>query len=336
MKILIIGGSHFLGRAISETANAHGHQVTIFNRGKTQPFLIPAGEEIHGDRYVDLDPLRGHSWDVVIDTCGYHPWAVGTSAFFLDGIVDRYVFISSISVYRDLSISHIDEHAGILDWPKSALLEDSSSATYGARKVLCELAVEEVFQDNVFIIRPGVLAGPYDSMGRVPYWLQRVARGGDILAPGDPLQPIQLIDARDVASWILKMIEGTKGGIYNAVGPLRRLTFQQFLETCQRVVGSDCRFIWVDEAFLLSNKIAPWTELPLWVPEFIGGLQEISANKAVSQGLICRPLDSTLLDTYEWMCKAEPSWPEQSWLTPQRETQLLGEWSATVNKLPAG
>lgn len=332
MKILIIGGSHFLGRYISETANAHGHQVTLFNRGKTNPFLISAGEEIHGDRYEDLGLLRGHSWDVVIDTCGYHPAQVGRSAHFLEGVVERYVFISSISVYKDLSIPRINECASTHDWPEDADPLDNSPATYGARKGLCELAIEEVFDGKVLVIRPGVLTGPYDSTGRVPYWLQRVARGGDILAPGDPHQPIQLIDARDVAGWILKMLEGMRSGVYNAVGPHHRLTFEQFLSTCQRVVASECRLIWTNEDFLLRNEVRPWTELPLWVPEFIRGLQEINANKAFSQGLICRPLEATLLDTYEWMLSAKPSWPGQPWLTPAKEAELLAAWASHLRK----
>lgn len=323
MKILVLGGTHFLGRHISEAVVAHGHQLTLFNRGKTHPFLFSAVEEIHGDRYNDLSLLRGHSWDVVIDTCGYHPATVGRSAYFLHGVADLYVFISSISVYKDFSVPNIDERAETRDWPEDANPEDDSADTYGARKILCELAVEDIFGDKALIIRPGVLTGPYDSFGRVAYWLDRVSRGGDILAPGEPEQTIQLLDARDLAGWILKMVEGRRCGIYNAVGPPRPLTFGGFLTTCQSVTGSECRFLWANEPFLMQHKVAAWTEMPLWIPEFIRGLHEIKANRAVGQGLICRPLESTLHDTYEWMKVAHPSWPKQSWLSPERESQLL-------------
>ncbi len=328
MKILVLGGTHFLGRHISETLIAHGHQLTLFNRGKTNPFLFSAVEEVHGDRYNDLSLLRGHSWDVVIDTCGYNPATVGRSAYFLKGFADLYVFVSSVSVYKDFSVPKIDEHAPTRDWPKDGDPEDQSSDTYGARKVLCEVAVEDTFGDRCLIVRPGLLAGPYDTHGRVVYWLDRIAKGGDVLAPGDPNQTIQLLDARDLALWILKMIEGRRCGTYNAVGPSRPLTFGDFLNACQQTVKQEARFVWASEPFLLKNKVVPWTEMPIWVPEFIRGLHEIKGIRAFSQGLICRPLESTLEDTHQWMQESKPSWPNQTWLTSEKEAQLL----ALLNK----
>ncbi len=323
MKILVIGGSHFLGRHISEAVMAHGHQLTLFNRGKTCPFLFPAVEEIHGDRYQDLYLLSGKVWDVVIDTCGYHPAAVGRSAHYLNGAVERYIFISSISVYRDFSVPRLNEYSETRSWPEDGNPQDMSADTYGARKVLCELAVDEVFAGRSLHIRPGALAGPYESFGRVAYWLQRMARGGQVLAPGDPRQPLQLLDARDLASWIVRMAECKQTGIFNAVGPPKLLTFEEFLYTCQKVVKAGSAIKWVSEQRLLAEGVRPWTELPLWVPEFLRGLQEVRAQKAFGQGLICRPLEMTLQDTWEWMQEATPVWPEQPWLTPEREAFLL-------------
>jgi 2'-hydroxyisoflavone reductase len=152
--------------------------------------------------------------------------------------------------------------------------------------------------------------------------LQRVAKGGDVLAPGNPQQPLQLLDARDLASWILRMIEGKQTGVYNAVGPSRPLTFEQFLHACKETLQSDCRFVWVSEEKLLKD-VQPWTELPLWIPDFLGGLMEIKGYEAYGQGLTCRPLEMTLADTWEWMKETSPSWPSQNWLSPEKELRFL-------------
>lgn len=323
MKILVIGGSHFLGRHISETVVAHGHHLTLFNRGKTHPFLLSAVDEIHGDRYKDLGLLKGRTWDAVIDTCGYHPATVGRSAHYLQGAVDLYVFISSISVYKDFTVPGINEYSPTRDWPPQTDPEDDTSDTYGARKVLCETAIDEVFEGHSLHIRPGVLAGPYDSFGRVAYWLQRIARGGEVLAPGEPSQPLQLLDARDLAAWIVRMVEGRQTGIYNAVGPQRPLTFGEFLQTCQEVVEKQVHLVWKPERELLKLQIKPWTELPLWVPEYMRGLYEIKAYNAYGEGLICRALETTLADMWHWMQAEEPTWPKERWLTPKMEASLL-------------
>ncbi|MDP1834496.1 MAG: NAD-dependent epimerase/dehydratase family protein [Chlamydiales bacterium] len=323
MKILVIGGSHFLGRHIAEALLAHNHQLTLFNRGKTNPNLFQAVEEIHGDRYDQLGLLNGRNWDVVIDTCGYHPASVGRSAHFLADVVGRYVFISSISVYKDFTTPGLSENSETRDWPENTNPEDNTADTYGARKVLCEVAVDEVFEGRSLHLRPGVLAGPYDSFGRIAYWLERVAKGGDILAPGDPTQPLQLIDARDIATWIIRLIETEQTGVFNAVGPSRPLTFEKFLLACQQVVKSESRLVWLNEGTLIKNKVQPWTEIPLWVPEFMRGLHEIKAFKAFGQGLICRPLEMTLADTWQWMQYSKPTWPSQQWLSPEKEAQLL-------------
>lgn len=323
MKILIIGGSHFLGRHLAEAALAQGHQLTLFNRGKTHSHLFPAVEEIHGDRYHDLPLLVGKTWDAVIDTCGYHPAAVGCSALMLKHVADRYVFISSISVYKDFSIPRLNETSPTCDWPEETDPKDNTPSTYGARKILCELAVEASFRGRALHIRPGVLAGPYDSSGRVPYWLYRLARGGEVLAPGNPDHPLQLLDARDLASWTVRMIESKQTGIFNAVGPDGHLTFQEFLQTCQIAVCSTCSFKWASEELLFKHGVKAWTELPLWIPEFLRGLHEVKGMKAFGQGLNCRPLEMTLEDTWRWQKETKPTYSDKPWLTQEQEAKLL-------------
>src|ERR1051325_6256679 len=237
MKILILGGTVFLGRHLVEAALARGHEVTLFNRGNN-PHLFPEVEKLRGDRDGGLDVLRGRRWDVVIDTSGFVPRIVRASAELLADTVELYVFISSLSVIADTRVPGADESApvGTLDDPT---IEDATGKAYGPLKALCEQAVEQVMPGRALNIRPGLIVGPHDPTGRFTYWPVRVARGGEVLAPGRPARQIQLVDVRDLAGWIIRLAEAGTSGLFNATGPDKVLTMEELLEECRRVAHSD-------------------------------------------------------------------------------------------------
>src|SRR5215207_1183335 len=252
MRILILGGTVFLGRHSVEAALARGHEVTLFNRGTHNPALFPQVEKLHGDRNGDLAVLRGRTWDAVIDTSGYLPRAVRKSAELLSDAANHYTFISSISVYPHPVPRNADESAPveILDDPAS----ENIGEHYGGLKALCEQVVDEYFPNRAINVRAGLIVGPYDYMDRFPYWVDRVARGGEVLAPGHPDRPVQLIDARDIAEWNIRMIENGMSGTFNVTGPDYLLTMQAMLEAWRRATNSDARFTWMDEAFLNAQE----------------------------------------------------------------------------------
>jgi 2'-hydroxyisoflavone reductase len=234
MKILILGGTVFLGRHLAREALARGHRVTLFNRGRTAPNLFPEAQRLFGDRDGDLDALDGHVWDSVIDTCGYVPRIVRQSTLRLSSSANHYTFISSIAVYKNLAQPGLNESAALGELKDSAV-EEINGDTYGPLKVLCEQEVTGVFPNRALIVRPGLIVGPHDPTDRFTYWPVRAARGGLILSPRPSQAQVQFIDARDLAEWILNSIEAGKLGEYNATGPDYRLTMSQFLQTCVTV-----------------------------------------------------------------------------------------------------
>lgn len=327
MKLLILGGTRFLGRHLVSAAQERGHEVTLFNRGQTNPGLFPGVTELHGDRDGDLQILSGRTWDAVIDTCGYVPRVVRASAEFLARTVPRYTFISTISVYGDLDKAGIDESAPVATIDDETT-EEVTGATYGALKALCEQAVIEEYPDASLIIRPGLIVGPYDPTDRFTYWPVRVDRGGEVLAPGMPENLVQIVDARDLAEWTIAMVEEGTTGIYNATGPDERLPLAQLLETCRAVASSDATFTWLPEAFLLEHGAEPWVEIPLWVPgdEAIG-FGTVDVRRAVANGLRFRPLAATVADTLSWaQQRADHEW--RAGLAPEKEHTLLQAWHA--------
>jgi nucleoside-diphosphate-sugar epimerase len=266
MKLLVIGGTQFVGRHLTEDALRRGWKVTLFNRGQTNPALFPEAEQLVGDRDGGLDGLRGRKWDAVMDTCGYVPRVVQQSTELLRDAVERYVFISTLSVYSDLKKPNQDEE-GELARLQDETVEEVTGETYGGLKVLCERVVQQIYGERGLVIRPGLIVGPHDPTNRFTYWPARVEAGGDVLAPGPPERPVQFIDARDLAGWILDMTEaGSGGGVYNATGPASPLSAGELLQTCKDIAASDARFTWVDDAFLLGEKVEPYSELPLWLP----------------------------------------------------------------------
>jgi len=327
MRILIIGGTRFLGRHLVESALANRHEVTLFNRGKTNPSLFPQAETIIGDREKDLDKLKGHIWDAVIDTSGYVPRIVRLSAESLReaGSVSRYVFISSISVYKDFKKIGIDESYPV-GQIEDETTEEITGEAYGPLKALCEKAVEDIFgTERTLIVRPGLIVGPYDPTDRFTYWPLRVARGGEILAPQKPEATIQIIDVRDLSDFIIKLIEENAFGTYNATGPDYKLTVGKLLEVSKQVSGSDANFKWASVEFLNQNNVQPWSDMPTWIPDDEEGVGAscVDISKAINAGLKFRPLEETVHDTMEW-AKTLPS--DHEWkagLSAEREKELL-------------
>ncbi len=331
MKLLILGGTVFLGRHLVEAALERGHQVTLFNRGQHNPELFPNVEKLRGDRDPNvgegLFALAGRRWDVVIDTCGYIPRIVQASAELLAGAVARYVFISSLSVYADFSQPGMDESAPV------AVLEDPTvekvtGETYGPLKALCEQAAEAALPGRVLNIRPGLIVGPHDPTDRFTYWPVRVGRGGQVLCPSGPDYPEEMIDARDLAEWTIRMAEEGKTGVYNATGPDYDLTLGEILETSRRVSGSDAAFVWVDSEFLLKQGVQPWMEMPLWIgesPEY-AGFARVSCSRAVADGLTYRPLAETIQDTLDWAASRPEDYEWRAGLTAEKEAELLNKW----------
>ncbi len=327
MKLIILGGTAFLGRHLVETALARGHEVTLFNRGRRNPDLFPELERLRGERPGDLGALRGRSWDVAIDTSGYTPQAVSASASLLADAVEHYTFVSSISVYADPVAPDTDEtgRVGVLP-PEQQGTEEVTNDTYGPLKVLAEQAAEAAMPGRVLVVRAGLIVGPHDPTDRFTYWPARVARGGEVLAPDTPDRAVQFIDARDLAAWMLDMAEARQTGVFNTTGPERRLTIGAVLETCRTVSNSDAHFTWVDEKTLLEHKIEPYTELPLWVPAEAEGFGRINNRKAIGAGLTFRPLAKTVRDTLAWDQTRLAGSPRANGLSPERETELLNVW----------
>ncbi len=323
MKLLILGGTRFLGRHLVDSALARGHEVMLFNRGKSNPDLFPQVQTIHGDRETDLDQLAGHRWDAVIDTCGYVPRIVRLSADALKASVSQYVFISSISVYADFSRIGIDENDAV-----GALREETEEITgesYGPLKALCEQAVQDVFGARALIVRPGLIVGPHDPTDRFTYWPVRIARGGDVLAPDRPELLTQIIDVRDLSDFIIKAIEEKASGVFNTTGPDYPLSFGKLLETCKQVSKSNASFRWASPEFLAQHNVAPWSDLPAWLPE-VGedaGFAHVNVSKAIAAGLTFRPLTETVRDTLDWAATRPPEHEWRAGLKPEREQELL-------------
>ena len=323
MNILIIGGTRFVGRHLVEAAQERGHEITLFNRGQTNPGVFPEIETIRGNRETDLDKLAGRHWDAVIDTCGYYPRIVRLSAEALQESVSQYVFISTVSVYADFEAVGIDEDYA-LGTIEDESVEDITDGSYGPLKVLCEQAVQEIYADNSLIIRPGLIVGPHDPTDRFTYWPVRVARGGKVLVPVGPDEPTQFIHARDLADFTIKQIEEKAAGVFNVVGPEEPCPIGELLETCKQVSGSDAAFVWASEEFIAENKVAPWMELTLWIPESEGGgMSRVSNDRAKAAGLKFKPTEAVVRETLEWARSRPGDYEMRAGLKPEREDELL-------------
>jgi len=314
VRLLVLGGPRFLGRGIADAALERGHDITFFNRGKTNPELYPEVERIVGDRRGDLAELRGRNWDAVIDTSGYIPTAVRASA---EALADSglYCFVSSISVYADLSRTN-DEGgplAELGDLPDDEVTE----ASYAPLKALAEDAARDVFGERALVIRPGLIVGPHDPTGRFTYWPHRVARGGEVLAPAPPERLTQVIDVRDLGEWMVMLCEQGLAGTFNATHP--GFAWSGLMEACTTVSAGDVEITWVPDSFLLEHEVGQWMELPLWIA--MAGAMEADVERALGAGLTFRPLEETARGALE---DAETT--DVAGLAPTREAELLAAW----------
>jgi 2'-hydroxyisoflavone reductase len=337
VRLLLLGGTKFLGRAVAEAALAAGHELTLFNRGRTNPALFPEAEHLHGDRDGDLRALEGRTWDAIVDPSGYVPRVVHASAELLADVVEHYTFVSSISVYRSFPEAGLDESAAVqeLDDPRT----EDVQTHYGGLKVLCERVLEDVMPGRAAMVRAGLIVGPHDPTDRFTYWPRRVAEGGRVLAPGRPERQVQFVDVRDLGEWIVRLADGRTSGVFNATGPEPPVTMGELLDACRRVARRDAEIVWTDEDFLLEREVGPWMELPLWIPESDGEhghMQETDVSRAVAAGLRFRSVEETVRDTLAWALAAGETWAPlasgadfgRAGLEPDRERELLAAWEA--------
>src|SRR6266446_3963566 len=339
LRILILGGTGFTGPYQVRYALSRGHKVTTFNRGKTHPGELPNEvEQLVGDRNGKLDALKDRQWDVAIDNPTTLPAWVRDAAQILKGNVDRYVFISTISVYADTS-KGVDENAPLAqyDGPDSfketlQAMKASGYKTYGPLKALSEKEAEKCFPGKTLVIRPGLIVGPGDETDRFTYWPVRIDRGGEAVAPGERDDPVQYIDARDIAEWTIRMVEQGTTGTFNATGPKSRLTIGEMFEGIKKATKTESRFTWADADFLAAQKVRAWSDMPVWVPPRGGsaGFSEISIKKALDKGLTFRAIPDTTRATLDWFRKQAPERQAKlkAGLTPAREAEVLAAWHA--------
>jgi len=347
LNILILGGTGFMGPEQVNYALARGHHITLFNRNKTRPDMFKGQvDQLIGDLNNDTSALAGKKFDVVIDNPTTAPAWVRNVAQYMKGNTGHYIFISTISVYPDNSTPNADETAPTTPLPDSldpyTLDRQNFGRYYGALKSRSEKDVQENYPGKFTIIRPGLIVGPLDPSDRFTYWPVRVARGGEVLAPGEPNDVTQFIDARDLAEWTISMAEkGPQdgGGIYNATGPRQPMPMGQFLQTCKEVTGSDARFTWVPWSFLQEQKIRGWRDMPIVVPPNgpTAGFDRRNIDRALAKGLTFRPVTVTIKDTLEWN-KTRPQDAQDklaagaiAGISAQREAEVLAAWHAKAN-----
>ena len=315
MRLLILGGTVFLGRHVAVEALARGHEVTVFHRGRHGADLFPEAEHLIGDRGSDLHALEGGAWDAAVDTSGYQPADVAaSSAVLVAAGVQHLAFVSTCNVYPT--------------WPAEPVSEETPVWTegddYGPNKAACEREAEAALPGRVANLRAGLLCGPYDNLFRLPWWVRRIGRGGEVLAPGDPDRTVQLIDARDLAAWIVDLGEARRPGTFNATAPVGRTTMGDMLEAAVAATGSDARLTWVPDDAIAAAGLAAWTEVPLWLPEAAGpGAWRVDASRAEAAGLRCRPIADTVADVCAWfaargaeVCEQEPVHEDVSFKLP--------------------
>lgn len=328
MDVLIIGGTKFLGRHLVDAALAAGHDVTIANRGQTNPELFPDVARIVFDRESDdMAPLQSGSWDAVVDTCGYFPAHVRATAEALADRAAHYTFVSSISVYADLSQPGFDETSPVrhLD---DVVPTEVTGETYGPLKAACEDAAAAVFGDRCLNVRPGLIAGPWDQSDRFTYWPRRFDLGGEALVPAAPDLSVQLADVRDLAEWIIRAAAAYEAGVFNACGPQKPWTLGEVLEACRVAAGPDAAVpVAVDESFLREHEVAPWLELPLWIPKDTDkfAMMDVNVDKAVGAGMTFRSLQTLVEDTLAWD-RTRRDTPLSGPLAAEKESAVLAAW----------
>jgi 2'-hydroxyisoflavone reductase len=324
MKLLVLGGTSFVGRHLVLSARAAGIDVTLFNRGRTNPDLFSDVERIAGDRDGDLSGLAGRGWDAVLDVNGYVPRVVDETLTALDGRYDHYTFISTVSVYADSGAEGPDESS-----PVATLDEDTEEITgesYGPLKALCEDRVRSAAGDRALIVRPGLVVGPHDPTERFVRWIRRAADGNEVLAPGDPDRQITFIDGRDLADFTVRLLSRGASGTFNDIGPAQRCSMGDLLQTCVDTTGAGATLTWVPEQFLLDHDVVPWADLPLWVPAADNGLVAADNSRALEAGLTIRPLPDTVQATWRW--DGDRTDRRVAGLPVEREREVLAAWHA--------
>lgn len=325
LKLLVLGGTGFIGPEIISHALDRGHEVTMFNRGRTGTHLFPRIERLIGDRDGQLDALKGREWDAVIDNTGYVPRLVRDSADLLKGSVGRYLFTSTGSVY-DPAQEVLSEDARLLK-----IVDPTSEDVgkyYGQLKVLCEQTVLERFGPAATIVRPHIVAGPGDKSGRYTYWPARIDQGGEVVAPGDPKNPVQYIDVRDLAEFCVRLVEDNTPGIYNAAGPTySEISMEGLLYAIRGVTSADVKFTWVAEQFLKDHNIGA-LDYPLWIPtnSELRGFTRMKIARGVEKGLRLRPLAVTAYDTLQWFKRQSNVDQSRSKLNLDRDSKILAAW----------
>jgi len=326
LKVLVLGGTGISGPHLVRELDARGHKVTLFNRGKRNPGLFPNVETLIGDRNGPLDVLKGRDWDVVVDNSGYFPRQVQATAQLLKEHARHYIYVSSISAYADLTPPGIDENYQLAEL-KDPDATEITNDNYGGLKAACERIVEQTFGEHQAVIRPSYIVGPGDSSDRFTYWPVRVARGGEMLAPGTPSDPIQFIDARDMAEFMRACVERSLSGRYNLCNPPRAVSMGDLLTTSKRVSKSNATFVWASQSFLEQNQALESGEIPIWSPTQgkEAGATLISPARAVARGLRFRDLETTVKDTLAWheQRPAEQKAKLRAGLTAEREAELL-------------
>ncbi|MFD1738370.1 NAD-dependent epimerase/dehydratase family protein [Bacillus salitolerans] len=327
MKLLILGGTKFLGRHLVEEAMKRGHEVTIFTRGKTNGAIFDNVEKLKGDRDGDISILKGRKWDAVIDTSGYVPRIVKESATLLSTTCKVYTFISSISVYKDFSHSGITEDAEVATLDDESV-EEITGETYGALKALCEQEVKKVFPEGHLIIRPGLIVGPYDPTDRFTYWPMRIGGGDEVVVPEDKDAPVQFIDARDLSCFIIQQLEKKTIGTFQVTGPKDTLTMGEFLDETKDLINPSVKFTSVEDDFFEENGIQYWKDIPLYIPKGknMDGFSAVNIEKAIQYGLTCRPISETITDTYAWKNSESPGEELVVGLTKSKEKEILELW----------
>ena len=319
MNVLILGGTRFVGRHIVECFVRSGHRVVCFHRGKTTCTLPAEVEERLGDRDVDLGAVSAERWDAIVDTSCYRPEQMRRS---LELRTDRYLLISTVSVYRDLALRGISEEAPTIE----TFDPSDAAASYGGNKAACERLLIEHHPGRHLVLRPGLIAGRWDGSGRFTYWCERLLRGGCVLAPGTASGPVQFIDAADLAHFAERAIATQRAGIFNVVGPAAPTTMGELLDACARVAAErgapPATFVWADGAFFTEQGVEPWLDMPLWLDDSrYAGLLEINNAKALAAGLETRPIAETVRSVLDWTQTEPPA--TKAGVSAEREAQLL-------------
>lgn len=323
MRLLVLGGTVFVGKHIVEAALGEGWDVTLFHRGKRGVDLFPAVARVLGDRDGELDRLEDARWDAVIDTSGYVPRVVRASVERLAGRVGTYVFVSSLSAYQNGVGPGAAEDAPLATMPDPTI-EEINGETYGPLKVLCERQVTKGFGDSALILRPGLIVGPDDPTDRFTYWPLRMATNDTVFAPGDGTDPVQFIDVRDLAAWTIDLLRSRTTGTFNAVGPASDTPMGTFLECVARGVGASPRVLWAGYDFLDEHGVSPWSDMPVWVPGNgeDAGFSRFSIAKALGAGLRLRSVEDTARDTLAWWRKQDRA-PLRAGLDDARHAELV-------------